>query len=142
MTQQTAPGVKGQSKSDSFIEACSNTFVGLLIAFWAMQLICYLSNIPMSYSDNAIITFWMTVISVARNYWMRRFYNSDFYKRIKGYFRRRKIERYIKSFGPCTPEEIPEIYLPPGVYTKKQLGEVITQTYNIIDEDCCCNDKH
>lgn len=69
-----------QSKLASLAEAVVNTAIGLFIAMFATALICKAYGIPMSWTNNFIITFWMTVLSVLRSYILRRLFNSEFWK--------------------------------------------------------------
>ena len=64
-----------QTKKASLSEAVVNTAVGFLIAWAAQALICWVYSIPLTAEQNAVIVFWMTVISVLRNYFVRRFFN-------------------------------------------------------------------
>jgi uncharacterized membrane protein len=66
---------KGQSKLASFIESIVNTLLGLVIAFFAQWLIVWVYDIPLSHTQNLIIVFWMTVLSVLRSYVVRRIAN-------------------------------------------------------------------
>jgi len=70
-----------QSKLASLAEAVVSTFVGLGIAMVATAVICWAYDIPMTWENNFIITAWMTVISIARSYLIRRVFNSEFWKR-------------------------------------------------------------
>ena len=65
----------GQSKSMSMVEAVVNTVVGLGVAMVATAAICKAYGIPMTWENNFIITFWMTVISILRSYILRRMFN-------------------------------------------------------------------
>ena len=65
----------GQSKEMSMVEAVVNTVVGLGVAMVATAAICKAYGIPMTWENNFIITFWMTVISIARSYLLRRIFN-------------------------------------------------------------------
>lgn len=67
--------MKPQTKLGSLMEAVVNTLVGLLIAFYAQLAICWAYNIELSAKSNAIIVFWMTVLSVLRSYVVRRIAN-------------------------------------------------------------------
>lgn len=67
--------MKPQSKTMSMVEAVVNTAVGLVVAMLATAAICKSYGIPMSWENNVIITFWMTVISVVRSYVLRRLFN-------------------------------------------------------------------
>jgi hypothetical protein len=64
-----------QTKTMSAIEAVTNTAVGLVISFAATAAICRVYDIPMTHQANAILTFWMTVLSIGRSYVMRRVFN-------------------------------------------------------------------
>lgn len=64
-----------QSKRMSMVEAVVNTAIGLVVAMVATAAICKVYGIPMSWDNNFIITFWMTVLSVLRSYVLRRFFN-------------------------------------------------------------------
>ncbi len=70
-----------QSKLSSWTEAVVNTFVGLVIAFAAQWLICWVYDIPLSATHNFIIVFWMTIISVLRSYGVRRIFNGEPWRR-------------------------------------------------------------
>lgn len=65
----------GQSRLGSLAEAVVNTAIGLLVAMFATAGICKLYGIPMTWENNFIITFWMTVLSVLRSYLLRRLFN-------------------------------------------------------------------
>ena len=64
-----------QSKAMSLLEAVVNTIVGLIVAMLATSAICKVYGIPMTWENNFIITFWMTVLSIARSYLLRRIFN-------------------------------------------------------------------
>ena len=64
-----------QSKLGSLAEAVVNTLVGLVIAMLATAAICWFHDIPMLLENNFKITAWMTALSVARSYAIRRFFN-------------------------------------------------------------------
>lgn len=64
-----------QSRKHSLEEAVVSTFVGFLIAWVAQAIICWVHDIPLSGIQNAIIVFWMTILSIIRTYLVRRWYN-------------------------------------------------------------------
>lgn len=64
-----------QSKRMSMVEAVVNTVVGLALSVAATAAICWAYSIPMTMQANLTLTFWMTVLSVVRSYYMRRFFN-------------------------------------------------------------------
>lgn len=65
-----------QSKFMSFVEACTNTIVGLSIATFSNQLILPLFGYEVTFYDSFYIAVIFTLISVARNYLTRRFFNN------------------------------------------------------------------
>jgi hypothetical protein len=72
-----------QSKGMSLMEAVVNTVVGLGVAMVATAAICKAYDIPMTWGNNFIITFWMTVISIVRSYLLRRLFNSNWKARAR-----------------------------------------------------------
>ena len=76
----------GQSKSMSMVEAVVNTLVGLGVAMVAIAAICKAYGIPMTWENNFIITFWMTVLSVLRSYLLRRLFNAQWRPRLKAWW--------------------------------------------------------
>lgn len=64
-----------QSKKYSAIESITNVFVGLITSF-LIQLVLYpMLNIPVTFSQNIIITLVFFVASFIRGYLIRRFFN-------------------------------------------------------------------
>ena len=64
-----------QTKIDSFIEACINTFIGFIIATCANIIIFPIVGITASTSQALLVGALMTTISVARSYFIRRVAN-------------------------------------------------------------------
>jgi hypothetical protein len=65
----------GQSKRQSIIESIVQTLIGLLTSI-AIQLIIYpLMNIPVTFSQNVIITIVFFLVSIVRGYLVRRYFN-------------------------------------------------------------------
>ena len=64
-----------QSKLDSLIEALLSTFIGFVVSFTANQMLMPMLGIPVSLSQNCILTVAFTFVSVARSYLVRRFAN-------------------------------------------------------------------
>jgi hypothetical protein len=77
-----------QSKAMSLLEAVVNTVVGLGVAMVATAAICKAYGIPMTWENNFIITFWMTVISIVRSYLLRRLFNGDWRGRLRRFLDR------------------------------------------------------
>jgi hypothetical protein len=73
-----------QSKQASIAEAVVNTVVGFSLAWIAQMSICWFYGIPLSGQDNAIITFWMTVVSLLRSYIIRRLFNARKAEHVNG----------------------------------------------------------
>lgn len=65
-----------QTRLGSLIEAVMNVFIGFWINFAANLLILPLIGFNISISDNFFIGFLYTLISVARSYVVRRWFNS------------------------------------------------------------------
>lgn len=78
--------MKPQSKTMSMVEAVVNTVVGLVIAMVATAAICKAYHIPMTWGNNFIITFWMTVLSVLRSYLLRRLFNAQWRPRLQAWW--------------------------------------------------------
>ena len=76
----------GQSKSVSMVEAVVNTVVGLGVAMVATAAICKAYGIPMTWENNFIITFWMTVLSVLRSYLLRRLFNAQWRPHLRAWW--------------------------------------------------------
>ena len=67
--------MKPQTKRKSLIESVTQTVVGLVISF-AIQLVIYpLLNIPVTFSQNLIITSVFFIASIIRGYIIRRIFN-------------------------------------------------------------------
>jgi uncharacterized protein YacL len=64
-----------QTKKHSAIESITNVVIGLITSF-LIQLVLYpLLNIPVTFSQNIIITFVFFIVSFVRGYLIRRFFN-------------------------------------------------------------------
>ncbi len=64
-----------QSKKNSFIEALVNTFIGLVITMIVSPAIYWMCNVNMSYTQMTLATVLFTIVSVLRNYIIRRWFN-------------------------------------------------------------------
>lgn len=70
--------MKNQKKKHSFIEAVAGTVIGLLTSF-LIQIILYpLMEIPVTISQNIIITTVFFIVSIGRGYLVRRLFNKIF----------------------------------------------------------------
>ena len=64
-----------QSKKKSIIESVTNTTIGLVTSF-LIQIILYpFMGIPVTFSQNIIITIVFFLASIVRGYLVRRFFN-------------------------------------------------------------------
>lgn len=70
-----------QSKKGSLAEAVANTAIGYVIAWAASLFFFWLLNIKMSMHDLWWYTWFMTLISVIRGYYVRRLWETEWWKR-------------------------------------------------------------
>lgn len=71
-----------QTKLGSFLEACSNTAIGLLIALAAQYVLFLAYDVKATVETQVWLTFWMTLVSIARSYVLRRIFNAIHLKRM------------------------------------------------------------
>jgi high-affinity nickel permease len=64
-----------QTRWQSMIETCISTAVGFLIALLTQLIVFHLYSISAPLSTNLQITAIFTVVSIARGYLIRRFFN-------------------------------------------------------------------
>ena len=64
-----------QSKYQSFIESLINILIGYLTALFSQILIFPLFDVYVTFQDNLLIGLYFTVISLARSYLVRRYFN-------------------------------------------------------------------
>lgn len=64
-----------QTKKKSLIEAVSGTIIGLISSFIIQMIIYPLLDIPVTISQNLIITTVFFIMSIFRGYTIRRFFN-------------------------------------------------------------------
>lgn len=64
-----------QSRKHSFLEACLGTAIGYLIALLGQALIFPLFGIHTSMQEDMLIAGLFTGLSLARSYFVRRFFN-------------------------------------------------------------------
>lgn len=68
--------MSSQSKIESFVETSINTAIGYVVALISQLLVFPLVGIDVPFSTNLEIGAWFTVISVARGYVIRRWFNA------------------------------------------------------------------
>lgn len=64
-----------QSKRKSFLEACMNTLVGYLTTLAFSPIIYHWCGVEVSHSQMGLVVFYFTILSVARSYVIRRWFN-------------------------------------------------------------------
>lgn len=64
-----------QTRTQSFIESITNIIIGYIVSLISQIIIFPLFNINVPLSDNLLIGAYFTVISLARSYLLRRYYN-------------------------------------------------------------------
>lgn len=64
-----------QTKLDSFLEALFSTFIGFMVSLVTNMVVMPMMGIPVSFSQNLVLTIIFTFVSVARSYLVRRFAN-------------------------------------------------------------------
>jgi len=64
-----------QTKKQSFLESLTNVAIGYFISLISLFLIFPILGIQSSTEKNLIITLYFTLISIARSYILRRFFN-------------------------------------------------------------------
>lgn len=64
-----------QTKKYSLIESITNTFVGFMVSLLIQLAIYPAMGIPVTFSQNIVITFVFTLASILRGYLIRRFFN-------------------------------------------------------------------
>ena len=64
-----------QPRLHSLLESLANVAIGFGIALASQLTLFRLYGVHLSLADNLAITFWMTLVSIARGYSLRRFFN-------------------------------------------------------------------
>ncbi len=72
-----------QTKTGSFIESITNTFVGFLITLIASPLFYWIAGVKISGGQIGILTLLFTILSIARGYVVRRFFNKTIIKNVR-----------------------------------------------------------
>ena len=68
-----------QTKLQSMIESITNVAIGYLVALFSQIVIFPFYDINISMSDNLMIGLWFTVVSIARSYLIRRYFNKKLF---------------------------------------------------------------
>lgn len=76
-----------QSRLDSLMESLTNTAIGFGLALLTWAVLARIYGIPMTMSTNLQITAWFTLVSILRQYVLRRLFNGRSpWTAIKGLF--------------------------------------------------------
>ncbi len=65
----------GQTRIQSLIESWTNVLVGWIVGLTSQVLLFPLFGIHSSFKTNLWLSLWFTLISIARSYALRRYYN-------------------------------------------------------------------
>lgn len=66
-----------QTKKHSVIESVTQTFIGLGTSILIQVIIYPMMGIPVTFSQNVIITFIFFSVSIIRGYFVRRIFNNQ-----------------------------------------------------------------
>lgn len=72
-----------QSRKESFIEAVVNTVIGFVVSFAAWPVIAWKCDMAYDNAQHWEMVFWFTVLSVARGYAVRRWFNNRIKKLVR-----------------------------------------------------------
>lgn len=64
-----------QSRKHSFLESCTNVFIGYVVAIISQLIILPWFDIDIEFHENLLMAFYFTIISLIRSYVIRRWYN-------------------------------------------------------------------
>ncbi|WP_074407726.1 DUF7220 family protein [Aquimarina megaterium] len=64
-----------QTKKQSFIESLANVSIGFFITMISLHIIFPILGIENNSGKNIILTIYLTVLSILRNYVLRRYFN-------------------------------------------------------------------
>ena len=64
-----------QSRLMSLIESLTNVAIGMVVSFFGQIVVSHWYNLPLNFAQNMQIVLFFTVLSVARSYCIRRWYN-------------------------------------------------------------------
>lgn len=69
-----------QTRLSSLVEALLNTAIGFVLSVVTSMIVFPLYGMPLSFSTNLHITFWFTLVSIARGYVVRRWFNARLHR--------------------------------------------------------------
>lgn len=65
-----------QSKTWSLIETLTSVGVGFILSLALQVFLMHVHDVPLSFGQNVEITFYFTVLSIVRSYFLRRVFNA------------------------------------------------------------------
>lgn len=69
-----------QTRLSSLVEALLNTAIGFVLSVITSLIVFPLYGMPLSFETNLHITFWFTLVSIARGYVVRRWFNARLHR--------------------------------------------------------------
>lgn len=66
-----------QTKKQSFVESLTNVTVGFLVTILSLHILFPILGIENHTGKNTLITTYLTVLSILRNYIIRRYFNRN-----------------------------------------------------------------
>lgn len=69
-----------QTKLESLCESILNVLIGFFVALISQIVVFPMVGVYVDFSTNLIIGFWFTLISIARSYIIRRWFNAGLHK--------------------------------------------------------------
>jgi len=67
---------RSQTKTQSAVETCVTVGIGYCVAMISQFILYPFFDIQVTFSENAVIAGWFTVISLIRSYFVRRMFNA------------------------------------------------------------------
>ena len=64
-----------QSRLMSLIESLTNVAIGMVVSFFGQIVVSHWYNLPLNFAQNMQIVAFFTVLSVARSFVVRRWFN-------------------------------------------------------------------
>jgi hypothetical protein len=71
-----------QTKRESFVEAITNMLIGYSCGVLSQLLVFPLVGIYVSWSDNLLLALYFTLVSLLRNYVVRRVFDAKKHKKV------------------------------------------------------------
>lgn len=91
--------LRTQSRLASFIEAIANTGIGFFISMVASAWFLPVMGVKITHTQLWWYTWFMTIISVARGYVLRRMWNAEWWKHAKAWLDKRARDRVWKQMA-------------------------------------------